>query len=131
MSGNCVANKILVVDADSGIRELLFDSLPELFSNIGISISIVLATNGREALKHFKDSELRPGIVITGIEMPLINGWQLTKTIKKEHSSVPVIVMSGSPEPADHQADAFISKPFKSMEGFAETIRMLLATQAS
>jgi two-component system response regulator NreC len=62
------------------------------------------AENGREAVN--KVEELKPNIVIMDIAMPLLNGIEATRQIKKIHSQTKVIILSM------HSHDRYISELF-------------------
>ncbi len=105
-------NRVLIVDDEYVIRE----SLSDFFSFI-LSMEVLVAENGQEALRILQDNEI--DLVITDIDMPVMNGLDLAKAI---HSSSPdqnIIMMSGR----DHSKEVsdllqrnviigFIAKPF-------------------
>jgi len=53
------------------------------------------AKDGQEALRKVK--ELRPDVLLVDIEMPQINGFVLTETLRKELPSVKVLILSAHP----------------------------------
>ena len=78
---------------------------------------VISAHNGQEGLdKAFADN---PDIVITDINLPDIDGYQVTDTLKKadQTAHIPVIAMTANalPKDKDHVfragCDGFISKP--------------------
>lgn len=83
-------NKIRVLLADDhtilreGIRALLA-AQPD--------IEVVgEAANGREAVSRARD--LKPDVVLMDIAMPLLNGLEATRQIKKEHPEIGVLVLT-------------------------------------
>lgn len=76
---------------------------------------VYTAENGLEALKIFKANS--PDIVITDIEMPELNGLELTKQIKNINPSTPVIITTAYNDTThllgafDVGADNFVTKP--------------------
>jgi two-component system cell cycle response regulator DivK len=67
---------------------------------------VISAHNGQEGLnKAFAD---KPDIVITDINLPDIDGYQVTDTLKKTHltAHIPVIAMTANALPKD-RADVF------------------------
>jgi CheY-like chemotaxis protein len=78
---------ILIVD-DSGIDRALAGGLLEREEDIVISY----ATNGREALDQI--STMRPDLVVSDLQMPEMSGLELVATLREEHPSVPVIIMT-------------------------------------
>jgi CheY-like chemotaxis protein len=78
---------VLVVD-DSAVDRRLAGSFLEKTGDI----SVIYATNGHEALaaipQHF------PDLVLTDLQMPEMDGLELTKEIRARHPGVPVILMT-------------------------------------
>jgi DNA-binding response OmpR family regulator len=99
--------KILVVDDEKAVRILLAEYLKMQ------DFPCITAKNGNEAVESIKlHSSLGFPftLVITDTEMPKMEGVELVEWIKDNYS-IPVILMSGNPEPR-HLLDAFIGKPF-------------------
>lgn len=80
--------KVLIVD-DSKVSRDLLGYIIELDPHIQV---IGFAQNGLEALNFIKNN--RPDVVITDIEMPEMNGFQLTRHIM-DTDPIPIIVISG------------------------------------
>jgi DNA-binding NtrC family response regulator len=102
--------RILVVDDDENIREILNDTLSMAGHHI------ILSCNGEEALKFFYDQEF--DLVITDLGMPGISGWEVNRRIKKTHPEKPVVIISGwgaqltEEEIKASKVDLVLSKPF-------------------
>ncbi len=79
--------KILLVDDEAGIRNLLGISLADL------GFEVLTAADGREALELFRTH--LPPIVLTDIKMPGIDGIRLLETIKRDHPATEVIMITG------------------------------------
>ena len=79
--------KILIVDDENDIRELLKDVL-----KIG-GFEVVEAENGQTGLEKFRDD--KPDAAIIDLEMPVMNGVQLTHHILEEKADFPVLIISG------------------------------------
>lgn len=71
------------------------------------------AENGAEALQLIKHQ--RPDIILTDLEMPVMNGFELTKKIM-ETDPTPIIVISGAYNPAE------IARAFETIDAGALTI---------
>jgi len=105
--------KILVVDDDSNISELL----KMYFENEGYDVK--LASDGVEGLSYFKIFE--PDLVLLDIMMPKKDGWQVCREIR-EMSSKPIIMVTAKGEVFDKVlglelgADDFVVKPFDMKE---------------
>jgi len=92
MEGNndiAKGTRILVVAAQEDVREILKEAM------IMAGYQCVIAANGLEALDRL--SENRIDVVITDIEMPLMDGLELTTQIHKKYDAN-VIVMAGFTE---------------------------------
>jgi len=107
-----------VVDDEENVRRPLGDMLEIL------GYQTIFCDNGEEALRYYLDDA---DILITDINMPRINGAELTMKAKKRKAGLPVIIMTGTifDVPAGHLADAVIGKPFK-IKNLHEIIRKLL-----
>lgn len=77
---------ILCVEDDEDIRFLIERALKRYFSEI------LLAENGEEGLKIYK--EKKPDIIISDIQMPIMDGIEMARQIKKEAPDFPIIVTS-------------------------------------
>jgi signal transduction histidine kinase len=104
-----MTQRLLLVDDEPGILRVLSISLADR----GYLVST--AQNGEEALSLFR--QLRPGIVLTDIKMPGMNGIELLQKIKEEHPDTEVIMITGHGDldlaVRSLKADAsdFIAKP--------------------
>lgn len=53
---------------------------------------IYLAANGEEGLSMYK--ELKPDVVITDIEMPIMSGIEMIDEIRKDSEHIPIVVIT-------------------------------------
>lgn len=110
--------KILVVDDESAIREVVREYLTMMDFEVG------LAENGHEALKRLHDNEF--DLVITDLMMPKMSGIEMIHTIRKTMENQPVILLSGSDiDGMTVSNDAFtklLKKPF-SFDELMKTIQ--------
>jgi DNA-binding NtrC family response regulator len=101
---------ILIADDDADIREILKDTLNSLGARI------VAAANGQECLDRAETDA--PDLVLLDIEMPIMNGLDVLKTLKQrgDNSAVVMITAYGTIERAvqamKQGAYDFITKPF-------------------
>jgi two-component system response regulator (stage 0 sporulation protein F) len=79
--------KILVVDDEAPVRELLCDILEDE------GVEVTLAANGAEALARFELGKF--DAVLTDIGMPGMNGWELLRHIGERDGRVPLAVITG------------------------------------
>ena len=77
--------------------------------------SVYTADNGKDALDIFKEKQDNINLVITDIEMPIMNGLELIESIKKIRKKAPVIIITAFDDEAHNSdlADFFIVKPVK------------------
>ncbi len=103
--------KILLVDDDPVMRELASAKLTEA------GYDPVVAENGAEALEKIRLNRI--DLVISDIEMPIMDGFELTRKIRRDSavSDVPIIVITASDNPEDvdrvfaEGATSFLAKP--------------------
>lgn len=106
-------SKILVVDDDAHIREVI------TFSLTRANFEVIEAQDGKEALAQFKSQS--PDLIILDVGMPELEGTDVCRIIRQE-SQVPLIFLSARDEEIDRilglelGADDYITKPFSSRE---------------
>jgi len=91
--GKLPARSVLVVDDNPAIRKIVC----ELFTNEGDFEVCGQAENGREAVE--KAQLLQPTLIVTDLSMPLMNGLEETRILKKLMPAVPVIIYSAHIDP--------------------------------
>jgi DNA-binding response OmpR family regulator len=83
---------ILYVEDNKDFREETSDVLSMLFKKVDLAI------DGKEAIEKYKlyydTTTFYYDIVITDIEMPIINGLELSKLIYKQNNQQPIIVIT-------------------------------------
>lgn len=118
---------ILVVDDSALIRGVLDEYLQEH------GYTVVTADNGLEGV--LAAYRLVPDLIISDVEMPRLQGYQLSRLLKsrREMRKIPVIMHTSLSEDRDRfwanssGADAFITKDFDNLDGLAQKIAELLA----
>ena len=109
-------DKILIAEDDKDISEILTLYL----ENNGFEV--IKTTNGKEALEEIQNNEIN--LVIADIMMPIMNGYDLIKEIRKDNK-IPIIILSAKDMEEDKVfgldigADVYITKPFKPLEVIA------------
>ena len=68
---------IIVIDDDVDDQELM----DEIFAVLKYPNPVLFFTNGNEAIDAIQNSETKPVLIISDINMPAINGFQLRKKI--------------------------------------------------
>src|SRR4051812_24550120 len=100
---------ILVVDDDNTLLKFFKIHLNKFFSKV------VVVKNAKEAIEALKDKEI--DLVISDINMPRMDGFQLLKRVRKQDGSIPVLLVSGAlldkdEEVTAKEADGYLRKPF-------------------
>ncbi|AIY89676.1 response regulator [Geoglobus acetivorans] len=103
---------VLVVDDENAIRGILTIMLSGRFK-------IITARDGREALEKFK--VFRPDFVIMDLMMPVVNGVEAIKEIRKIDSQVIIVALTAYAEQrkeelVDAGANEVLGKPFRRKE---------------
>jgi CheY-like chemotaxis protein len=94
-----------------------------------MGFEVAFAANGVEALCLFLKNSF--DLVLTDLEMPIMDGWSLTHCIKERSPNTPVVLMAG----ADRETvlkkvkrapfDSVIFKPFL-VNDFQSTVQIVL-----
>jgi CheY-like chemotaxis protein len=114
---------LLVADDDGAIQNIL----SRILSFMGYDVT--LAGNGLEAMNVFLAGSY--DLVMTDFQMPLMNGWELSRIVKEQSPSTPVIVITGLCDDEVREklngdgVDAIIRKPFK-LEVIEQSVQRLL-----
>lgn len=105
---------ILLVDDSMVVRKYVGDLLKKN------KYDIVLKDDGWEAITYLNSNSQKPELIISDIEMPNMNGFQLIDAIRKEKKfkNVPILVISAHAEShivlmESENIQGFIKKPFE------------------
>ena len=117
--------RILFVDDEEQIRKLLTTYLTRQ------GYELAVATDGYEALKAIRMRS--PDLVITDVNMPNMNGYELTRRLRADHRTarIPILMLSARKEADDiltgysEGADEYVAKPIE-MAVLAAKIDVLL-----
>jgi CheY-like chemotaxis protein len=123
--------KLLLADDSITIQKVVELILAEE----GFEIKSV--NSGQEALDAIES--FQPDIILADVDMPNMNGYQLSERIKTNEATkhFPVILLTGAFEPVDHeliqqvQADDFLVKPFESQDLISKINATLTASTVS
>jgi two-component system OmpR family response regulator len=102
--------KVLIVDDEAGVRELLKDALKMA------GFETQSANDGMSALTALRT--YTPDIMIIDINMPLMDGFELVERLRKNGNEVPVLMLSARADRVDITrgltigADDYVVKPF-------------------
>ncbi len=114
--------KVLVVDDDAHIRELISIFL------IAEGYTVIEAENGAEALLALESNNIQ--IVVVDVMMPEVDGYELTKELKKYYD-IPVLMVTAKGESQDKLkgfdlgVDDYVVKPFDPLEIVARVKALL------
>ncbi|MFN8153226.1 MAG: response regulator transcription factor [Bacteroidia bacterium] len=108
--------QILVVDDELSIRMLLENFLSDEYD-------VITKDNGYEAMTWFQEGNTAD-LILVDIDMPMVNGYELTENIRKQAGmeKVPVIMLSSKQKSSDRiksfnvGADDYLQKPFNPEE---------------
>lgn len=113
--------EILVVDDDNLVRETLVEVIGLLHQGV-----ISEAPNGVEALKIIEQKKGNL-ILITDVNMPQMNGFELVSIVKEKFPDVKILIMSGYSENIIKHSEKFPDVLFQSkpidleqLQGFIE-----------
>jgi len=114
---------ILIVEDDAGIRVILQDTL------ISQGYGVVTAEDGIKGWELAE--ELRPDLIILDVMLPLMDGFEVCKRIRKEGITSPVMMLTVKDEEVDKVlglelgADDYVTKPF-SVKELSARVKALL-----
>jgi DNA-binding response OmpR family regulator len=117
--------RILVVDDEPEICHLIEQVLKREGYQVDVSFS------GIEALQMIKSFNYH--LLLTDLEMPEVDGIELTRKAKKQHPEIRVIMVTGNAKvdaairSLRHRIDGYIKKPFKISE-LRKVVRQTLCT---
>jgi CheY-like chemotaxis protein len=102
------AKRVLVVDADRDVRELVGECLQE-------QCSVTLAADGTEALEAITREPQAFDAVVVDLEIPSMDGTTLIEELRHRDIQLPVLVLSGMPEAPSRARRIhvdYLGKPF-------------------
>ena len=116
---------ILVADDEPLIRGLVADTLK------GAGYNVLTAADGAEALALFARDAARVALVLTDIDMPVMDGLRTIHALRHIAPTTRIVVMSGVPDDgeaiaADSRVTALVRKPFRADELLIQVERALL-----
>jgi YesN/AraC family two-component response regulator len=112
--------KILVVDDELQMRELLQEALPIVLSR---QIVVDLASCGASGLSKIANS--RPDLIITDINMPNLDGVDMVDQARQLGYNGPIVMMSGNADLPKGKDYPILRKPFI-LQGLGKTVNLEL-----
>lgn len=114
---------ILLAEQDKDIASITKNFL------VSRGYATIMCSNGEEALEHFNNERL--DFVLIDVNIPVINGIEVTSAIRSKDDEIPVIFMGANPHQSDIAkafnagGDDFITLPF-SMDELGLRIEAIL-----
>lgn len=120
---------IMVVDDSLTVRKVTGRSLRKH------GLEVVLAKDGVDAIEKLREN--RPDVMLVDIEMPRMDGYELTRRIRSDPltRTIPIVIITSRSgtrlrdKAMQLGAEAFLSKPYGE-EDLIETVRQMLAASA-
>ena len=120
---------IMIIEDDMDDQELL----QETFRSLDYPNPVIFFSNGNDALNYLRQTSAPPALIISDINMPKMNGFEIRKTINKSPDlgklDIPFVFLTTQLQKSadacsvsDHR---FFTKP-NTMVGLRNTIRTIL-----
>ena len=87
--------KLLLVEDDASLRYIVQGGLEDMIGGY----EVIAAANGEEGLKQWK--EQHPDVIVSDIEMPVMNGYEMVKRIRETDGETPILFSSALISPKD------------------------------
>ena len=113
--------KLLLVEDDASLAYIEKTGLEDIIGGY----TVTTATNGKEGLQAWQ--ETRPDVIISDIDMPVMNGFEMVERIRETDQDVIIIFTSALTSPNDVKAgyrlgiNNYVKKPFVPEELDAHT----------
>jgi DNA-binding response OmpR family regulator len=104
--------RLLLVEDDGNLAYIVKSSLEEIIEGY----EVTTAGNGLEGLKAWK--EMKPDIIISDVDMPIMNGFEMVKQIRETDKDTPILFASALTTPKDVTSgyklgvNNYVKKPF-------------------
>lgn len=124
-------------DADAGATVLLVDDeelLRRLLSRVLVDagFGVVEAENGAAALETARRIDGGPHLVVTDIQMPVMDGIEFARQFRPLHPAVPILFITGRDLPSNVDESVtdpgLLRKPFRP-ETFLAVVSQLVSTR--
>ena len=119
--------RVLVVDDDPSIREMLSDFLAME------GYAVETAADGDEGLRAVEESN--PSLVVLDMRMPVLDGWGFARKLRERGIKLPILVVTASQSPRlwaeEIGADGYLAKPFDLVDLLNAIEQINLSSNAS
>jgi YesN/AraC family two-component response regulator len=103
--------KLLFVEDEEDLIKIITDTLTKL------NLNFMTASNGEDAIEIYKNN-LDIDLIVTDINMPIMNGLELIERVRDIDATLPIVVMSAHTEQeyikkaAQLGVSSYLLKPF-------------------
>ena len=103
---------VLLVDDDHAVIKVMQEILRFL------EHQVIVADNGREAMRQYFQHKDEIDLVITDLDMPVMDGRALVSQLRADNPQLKIIIMTGNPIELENldspifQVNLWLSKPF-------------------
>ena len=106
--------KILIVDDEEGIREILSASLKH------VDYDILTAVDGLDALEQAQKT--LPDLILLDVIMPKLDGWEVMQALQQDERTrhIPVVIVSAKSE----TDSLFRSKEHRAVDHFIKPVNL-------
>ena len=121
--------KLLLVEDDANLCYIIRGGLEDMIGGY----EVTTAADGEEGLKIWK--EQHPDVIVSDIEMPVMDGYEMVKRIRELDGDIPILFTSGRVSPKDVVkgyelgVNNYIKKPFLAEELNAHILALLKLTR--
>ena len=104
--------KLLLVEDDVNLSYIVQAGLQEIIGGY----EVIVAENGKEGIEEWK--KFKPDIIISDIDMPVMNGFEMVKRIRETDGETPILFASALTSPKDVRkgydigVNNYVKKPF-------------------
>lgn len=104
--------RLLLVEDDPTLSYIVQSGLQEIIGGY----EVITAANGEEGLKVWRDNH--PDIIISDVDMPIMNGFEMVERIREVDSDTPILFASALTSPKDVKTgyklgvNNYVKKPF-------------------
>ncbi len=100
---------ILLVEDEGELRDIVGDLLEES------GYDVIPANSGKQALDYLTTATEPPALILLDLMMPLVNGWECLRTIRRDQSlsAIPVVVVTAIDRDRPSGADIVLKKPYR------------------
>jgi DNA-binding response OmpR family regulator len=117
------SGRVLVVDDEPHLREMLRDFLA------GEGHDVMMAASGAEALDAAPT--FRPDVILLDMSMPGMSGTEVVDALRRIGLTMPVVVLSGAPQPPGEEFFGTLIKPFNLRELAATVAAAIIFRRSS